>query len=994
MDGVALTAKERMGQSSQAVDQFRASVLQSSADLARAAESMGSGMEAANDAIVSSSQRSADAIREISTAAEQVDTRSLSEKLPTAFGNGVGAGIVAAQTAINGFIEYTKTKAIVIGAVVAAAFAAVGLGAVYTAYKVVAASVSTIKDLMTGDFFKSSDIDSVIALNDKIKELQASLNLSSIEAGALHDALQRLGVSPTDYTAVYKGMASAIRTNTEELDRLGVKYKDANGKFQEQEHILQNAKDVLDQYRAGWDRTQAATAIGMGTYEQITQALKVNNQEVKNSAERLNEYGLGMSQYGQEALARYQQTMREFDNENRLFSEGIKRVWSDAVMPAYTDIANVFKQGWPSIVSAFRVVVSTMVGLGYAMADGLYIAYRSITATVKTISDTIVGLAAASAQLANGNIKGAGDVIAATWGNAKAQVKAAGKDMVDVILENDKKIRLGTGADGRNTPIELAKDRVKAGRVWQPAPKKDDAKQPLGEKDDPARKVFEGYIKQQDDLIAAEKTQMATREQFMQSYYQQEYLTASDFYGRKIALIKDNLQTELDAYDREIKAAEDFRKTRDKEQDRVAVENKIADIQRKKAAAIVEANKQIGQSQLDLMAIQRQFDLQSQEWSHQRDLQNQQAAFNIDMMGRSTLEVQKLTEAWRIDAEVQERIYQLRKKDPNADVTGALAEAEKQKAIAMQMIEAAWDKQTSAAYGASEAIRKYGEEARNIGQQVEGVMTNAFRSMEDAFANFVTTGKFSFKDLVGSITADLARMSFKGAMSSMLDAFKGSSIGQSLMGALGGAFGGLQTPGFNPNAGSAIGAAAGAASNTAASTAMATLGTSATASTTALAAMTASMTANDVALTTASASLGALPVAADTAAAAMAASAAAGGGASGLGAIASLAGGGGGGDAGMAAMLAGQFADGGDPPVGKVSLVGERGPELFVPKQAGTIIPNDFFKNAAANDGPQQVVAPNITINNHFPANTSRDTVNQAAAKQGLQVQRAMRGIG
>lgn len=34
------------------------------------------------------------------------------------------------------------------------------------------------------------------------------------------------------------------------------------------------------------------------------------------------------------------------------------------------------------------------------------------------------------------------------------------------------------------------------------------------------------------------------------------------------------------------------------------------------------------------------------------------------------------------------------------------------------------------------------------------------------------------------------------------------------------------------------------------------------------------------------------------------------------------------------------YADGGDPPVGKVSVVGERGPELFVPKTAGTIIPN------------------------------------------------------
>jgi hypothetical protein len=34
------------------------------------------------------------------------------------------------------------------------------------------------------------------------------------------------------------------------------------------------------------------------------------------------------------------------------------------------------------------------------------------------------------------------------------------------------------------------------------------------------------------------------------------------------------------------------------------------------------------------------------------------------------------------------------------------------------------------------------------------------------------------------------------------------------------------------------------------------------------------------------------------------------------------------------------FAAGGDPPVGMASIVGENGPELFVPKRAGTVVPN------------------------------------------------------
>jgi hypothetical protein len=37
------------------------------------------------------------------------------------------------------------------------------------------------------------------------------------------------------------------------------------------------------------------------------------------------------------------------------------------------------------------------------------------------------------------------------------------------------------------------------------------------------------------------------------------------------------------------------------------------------------------------------------------------------------------------------------------------------------------------------------------------------------------------------------------------------------------------------------------------------------------------------------------------------------------------------------------FANGGRPPLGRVSVVGERGPELFVPDSAGTVVPNHLI---------------------------------------------------
>jgi len=42
------------------------------------------------------------------------------------------------------------------------------------------------------------------------------------------------------------------------------------------------------------------------------------------------------------------------------------------------------------------------------------------------------------------------------------------------------------------------------------------------------------------------------------------------------------------------------------------------------------------------------------------------------------------------------------------------------------------------------------------------------------------------------------------------------------------------------------------------------------------------------------------------------------------------------------------FADGGRPPVGKPSIVGERGPELFVPNTSGTIVPNNKLGGGGA----------------------------------------------
>ena len=57
------------------------------------------------------------------------------------------------------------------------------------------------------------------------------------------------------------------------------------------------------------------------------------------------------------------------------------------------------------------------------------------------------------------------------------------------------------------------------------------------------------------------------------------------------------------------------------------------------------------------------------------------------------------------------------------------------------------------------------------------------------------------------------------------------------------------------------------------------------------------------------------------------------------------------------------FADGGQPPINKPSIVGEKGPELFVPKTAGTIIPN-----GGGNGGGTSGAGGNTYITNNINA--------------------------
>ncbi len=86
-----------------------------------------------------------------------------------------------------------------------------------------------------------------------------------------------------------------------------------------------------------------------------------------------------------------------------------------------------------------------------------------------------------------------------------------------------------------------------------------------------------------------------------------------------------------------------------------------------------------------------------------------------------------------------------------------------------------------------------------------------------------------------------------------------------------------------------------------------------------------------------------------------------------------------GGGGGISPLLG--FANGGRPPVGKASIVGERGPEIFVPTSSGTIIPNNMIGGGG---GVTNMVTVNVDASGAPQVQGSTAEANQLGQLGGL----------
>lgn len=376
-------------------------------------------------------------------------------------------------------------------------------------------------------------------------------------------------------------------------------------------------------------------------------------------------------------------------------------------------------------------------------------------------------------------------------------------------------------------------------------------------------------------------------------------------------------------------------------------------------------------------ARQRDFDagvsqIEDRYGSQRRDLENQRA--QLELEGKFTDEARSQY-AQRLGI-INE--YQRRSIDSFTNYYQRLTEAE-----------ADWSN------GFAESLNNYVDSVRNAAAETETLFDGVFGTLEDAMADFVSTGKLSFKDLFASIAAEITRFSTRQVMGDWLGQLRSSLSGDGLLGQLAGAASTTNPSSRDATNGMDVasdlaGRASGVASEASRTAALTASTTAITAETAARGAASAAESAATAAITAAStssaAALATLTAAAASASAALAAMSATGAGSAGGDALGTF----------IQGLSAGGRATGGPVSAGQLYEVNERGPEvltvsgrsyLMTGDQSGTVTPLAPASGRAAGGDTYNIQVA-------LPPGANRDTGMQIGASIRRQLAHAGRRQG
>jgi hypothetical protein len=435
---------------------------------------------------------------------------------------------------------------------------------------------------------------------------------------------------------VNKSIAEAAGGNKdtgEAFSKLGINVRDAAGNLKTADVVIAEVADKFKDYADGPEKTAIALRIFGKAGADMIPLLNDGGDALRENIAYAKQYS-GVTEELANASDNFNDTMGKLTVQQKGFYNTI----SSAVLPVLQTVGDEMlgaaenSDKFSLAGDVVRTVLETFVIVG-----------SEVGYTFKAVGTEIGGIAAQIERLAHGDMKGFNAISEAMKADAEKARKEHDAFIANVLDRTPKAAEKPAAGDDANKPKSRAPTLRAKG-------------------DDPAKALLEGQLKAFEAAYAQERDTAAFHDNFMQELRNQDLVDVQTYAQYKIASIEQARDAAVRAYDAEISALQKAHAVAVKEADKAAITNQLNEKIALRDKARADATRALGMQTLSMSAAQSGLNKAMQDWNREQDLAESQMRFNNDLYGKSALEIAKLTEARRLELDIEEKIRQAKEK--------------------------------------------------------------------------------------------------------------------------------------------------------------------------------------------------------------------------------------------------------------------------------------------------------------------------------------------
>ena len=460
------------------------------------------------------------------------------------------------------------------------------------------------------------------AMTESVMDLGRGMGVTTNEAQKWKLAAEDVGATQGDVEAAAKGLTRQLKENEEDLNKLGLRTRDVNGNLRPMNELLSDGITVVNGYKEGTDRAQAAQAIFGRGVDGSSRVLMINKELLAEMEDEARKLGLTV---GANAVQNFKEFDTAVDGGGRAM-RGLGNTIGQILMPVISDLINLFRSVMPTAITVVRGALGGLVSAFHGLMNAATIVGEAIKTMMLSVAEPFRALAGAIALAINGDFKGAAAAIngisaniSNRWAEAMDKmVKSSQKtrDRIAAIFMDDVEPGDPGGDKGSKNFNDPKKDKPEDPKKPKPKPAPRAPKEPQGMSDkELERNQMTGF----EEMLALER-RAAVQKDALRDYTKEQ----------ELAFWRERLTTEMMMGNNKLiisKKVADLEVAVWKEQAKQQQGLRLEDAKARQEGALsaVDAARQEAQAQLDLGMITQQQMLEMERGFEEQKLEIRRA---------------------------------------------------------------------------------------------------------------------------------------------------------------------------------------------------------------------------------------------------------------------------------------------------------------------------------------------------------------------------------